>query len=120
MELLEYLVNHEGGLTQLLAGLVIVLCLYLTRQIINDFRKSDGRKIDDLNASTKENTKALQSLSISVNSLNDRIVETDISASKTDRSLSRLVATVKELAGDRWGDIQKKVKDDEFIGPGER
>lgn len=120
MELLEYLTNHENGLTQLLAGLVIVLCLFLTRQIINDFRKADGKKIDELNASMSENTKAILSLNVSVNSLSDRIIETDISQTKTDRNLLRLIATVKELAGDRWSDIQKKVREDEFYGGNRR
>lgn len=114
--------DSAHGLTSLAAGILIALCLHLVMKIVNttitvvkNIRESDGKKMDHLMKSMDENTKAIYELNQSLKSLNDRIVESDISAAKTDLNVSRLVATVRALAGDRWAEIQKKVRDDEFI-----
>lgn len=119
---MEVPVDSQHGLAPLLAGLIITLGLHLVvlivKMVINVFknlRESDGKKMEHLMASMQENTKAVYVLNESMKSLNNRIVETDVSASKMEVSHSRLVAAVKELAGDRWGEIQKKVREEEFI-----
>lgn len=113
--------SSENGLTNLVAGVLIALCLHLVVKLFNfglnlvrSLREVDNKKMDHLTKSMEENTKAIYELSAGLQSLNNRIVETDIATTKYEVSHSRLVATVKELAGDQWSTIQEKVRKDEF------
>ena len=105
-----------------LAGLIIIFCLHLVAKLINivittfkSLRESDGKKLEHLMKSMEDNTRAVYVLNESMKSLNQRIVDSDVSAVKTEMNLTRLIATVRELAGERWTDIQKKIRADEFI-----
>lgn len=116
--------DSQHGLASLLAGLIIAICLHLVVKIVNmvinmvkNLREADGKKLDHLTTSMNENTKAVYVLNESMKQLNNRVVETDISSLKNEQNLSRLVATVRELAGDRWVDIQKKIREEEFLDP---
>jgi hypothetical protein len=119
----EHLVGGEHNLVAVIAGLLVILCGHLLLKIFNfaitlakSVREMDNKKVDHLSKSMEDNTKAVVELSTNLKLLQNRIVETDIFAVKQEASHKRLVATVKELAGDRWSEIQKKVKEDEFIG----
>lgn len=119
---MEIFPDSKEGLTATLAGLVIALCLHLVMKIINmtiniikGLRESDGKKMDSLIRSNQDNTKAIHELTHEMKALNNRIVESDIGAVKTETNLNRLIETVRELAGEKWAEIQKKVRDNEFI-----
>lgn len=114
-------IDLDHGLMGLIASLVIALCLHLILKIVSlviatvkNLREADGKKIEKLMTSMQENTKAIYVLNESLKTLDNRIIETDITTVKNEKNLNRLVAAVKEVAGDRWGEIQKKVRDDEF------
>lgn len=114
-------IDLDHGWMPLLASLVIALCLHLILKIVSlviatvkNLREADGKKIEKLMTSMQENTKAIYVLNESLKTLDNRIIETDITTVKNEKNLNRLVAAVKEVAGDRWGEIQKKVRDDEF------
>lgn len=119
MEQLE----HANGLTSVLSGFLVVFALHLLLKLFNfalslvtSLRANDNKKMDHLTKSMEENTKAIYALSTDLKNLNNRIVETDLIAAKQEVSHERLVATVRELAGDKWISIQEKIRKDEFIG----
>lgn len=104
---MDHLVTSEHGITVLLAGLVVVLCLHLVMKI----RGEDGKKMDHLSKSMEENTKAIYSLNEQFKYFNQRIADSDVSGIRTERDLVRLKAAVRALAGEKkWTDIQKKIK----------
>lgn len=119
---MESLLDHEHGLSSLIVGLVIAVGLNLLVRLFNfalqlfkTLREVDQKKLDHLARSMEENTKAINNLSGGLKVLGDRIVETDILASKQEMSHTRLIAVVKEMAGENWGPIQDKVRKDQFI-----
>jgi hypothetical protein len=104
----EALVTSEHGIVVLLAGLIVTLCLHLFWR----FRQDDGKKMEHLSKSLDDNSKAIHALSEQFKYFNQRIVDSDKEGIKTERSLEKLTAVVRALAGEKkWGEVQKKVKD---------
>lgn len=123
---MEKLLEGNHGIEGLLAALVVSICLHLILKIINltitaakNIRENDGKKMDHLSDAMDENTRAILKLNEEVKYFNQRVADHDMLTLKTDRHLRRLIAVVKEVAGERWGPIQKKVDEETFIRDGE-
>lgn len=121
-QILEKLLNGDLSATALIAGLLITLALHLLLRIFNfivtlakSVREIDNKKIEHLTKSMEENTKAVYALTADLKTLKDKIIETDVFSTKQKHDNRRIVATIKELAGDRWRDIQKKISEDAII-----
>lgn len=101
-------VTTEHGLSGLLAGVIIVLCLHLVMKV----RDHDGKKLDHLTKSMEENTKALTVLNSEFKHFNQRVIDADQFGIKTEMGLSRLNDIVRALAGEKkWEQLLKKIKE---------
>jgi hypothetical protein len=119
---LELFFKEGPNLAVLVAGLLIVLSLFLVLKIFNfaltlvkSIREIDNKKVDHLATAMERNTTAIIEMSAEMKQFNQRIADTDFSTLQQEAGHRRLVAIVKELAGEQWTEIQRKVREDEFI-----
>ena len=114
----KLLLNPDGGVATLLAGIIIILALQLIAKL-GEFawgfvkKKSElsEQSINRLSSSLEANTKAVEKLEY-------RIVEAEQTISeipKLKQDLRRLFTAVKRIAGDEWTDIRKDILDDERL-----
>lgn len=113
-QILENLFNGDHSLTAVMAGLVITLALHLILRV----RDIDSKRVEKLTEALDKNTNAISSLSGDMKHFKEKLLENEVFIKKQKTDQRRLFATVKELAGDRWRDIQKKIIEDEILETG--
>lgn len=133
MELPE-IATHAPDLATAISALAGGVGLHFLLKLVNfawnlvkALRENDLKKVNHLSDSMEEINKTMQDNTVAINSLNreikilsDRIVETDKVTILQEMSHERLVAVVREMAGDQWTEIQEKIRKDEFITKGEK
>lgn len=114
---MEKVLDGEHGVSGLLAGLIVVLCLHLLTKLghfiwefFNKKQEVTEDAIKNLTSVLSANTAATHSLEERLRVIDDELKE--LSKFKIDVRL--LISAIKELAGDKWPDIRKIIIEDKF------
>ncbi len=114
---MESLIDSQHGASTLLAGLVIILCLHLVLKLAQ-FLYEMARKKNELSERNIESlSNSLKTAIDSIQSTNSRLaaVERDLNeVLKFKLDFRRLFSAVKYIAGDKWPEAKKAMKDYEF------
>lgn len=114
---MEKLVEGGHGVTALLAGLVIILCLHLIAKLAHFVWEFNQKKHDVTEGSIKNLTSVLAANTSAIIKLEERmrVIENHVQEfNKFKVDLRLLIQAIKELAGDKWPDIRRIILDDKF------
>lgn len=111
---MESLLDSHHGATSLLAGLIILLCLHLLMQvgrflfeILKKKNESYERQIEGLLSALKSNSDTFQKFEHRI-----AAIERDLNeVLKFKVDFRRLFSAVKFIAGDKWPEAKKAMKD---------
>ena len=108
---MEGIVTTNNGVTVMLAGLIVILCLHLVMKIVSlalDAYKKKSETTDLLAINVKELSTRLSALERDMNEI-----------LKFRHDFRRLFTAVKALSGDKWPEIRKAVLQDDLRTTGD-
>lgn len=111
------LIEGGGGVSTLLAGLLIVFSLHLVAKLAHWIWDYNNNKHDVTEEAIDNLTKALATNLSAIHSLEERMRSTENQFQEFNKfkiDLRLLIQAIKELAGDRWQDIRKIIMEDKF------
>ncbi len=114
---MEKLIEGEHGLTVLLAGLVIVLCLHLIAKIGHFIWEFNQKKHQLTEETIKSLTTMIASNTSAIHSLEERLRHIEKQLESLDKfkiDIRGLIEAIKYLSGDKWPDIRRIIIEDKF------
>ena len=107
---MEQIFDGKGGVSQLIAGLIVVLSLNIIIKVGELFFKSYKEKDQLTESAVRSLTEALQKTTASVIRLDQRIHQveeqlTDLPKFKVE--LRRIIEMIRSLAGPKWPEVKQ-------------